>query len=142
MNKPDKTLQNLVDVISCGSGTPVGITITVHGTVLTGTLISDGEYATNVAAQIRKFHNFTDREQEGYDLLFNHLSERSEARREQFAAAVAANDPEADVEPGDFLHLRDGYTLTGDHLPKGDGAYWRVRLADVSAWALVSMGDR
>ncbi|MBB4702559.1 hypothetical protein [Sphaerisporangium siamense] len=144
MNDPDRALQALVTIIDRDPSRSIGLTLTVNGAVLTGVLVSVEEYANNVVQDIRHTYKFLDYDQEDYNTLFAQLGANAQKQREQREAAnwVAGGNGNLKLDLPEFLHLRDGFTLTGDRLPTGEGAWWRIRLADVTAWTPVSMGMR
>ncbi|GII05825.1 hypothetical protein [Planobispora takensis] len=113
MTKPDVALQSLVDVITHTQAS-ISITVTANGVPITGMLISAEEFATNVAQQIGRAHDFAAEDVKGFNLLFEHLGEAAR---------------------GEFLHLRDAHLITSAETPHGEGGWWRIRIADVGGWS-------
>ncbi|GIM66993.1 hypothetical protein [Planomonospora venezuelensis] len=117
MSKPDVALQTLVDVVT-HTQAGISITVTADGAPITGVLISAEEFATNVAQQISRAHDFTSEDVKGFNLLFEHLGEAAR---------------------GEFLHLRNAHLVTGAEVPREEGGWWRIRIADVSGWSCGQM---
>ncbi|WP_436759349.1 hypothetical protein [Streptosporangium sp. V21-05] len=141
MSQPDRTLQVLVDTVD-DIKTGISITLMVNGTLITGELISAEEFAGNVAQQINRAHNFTSPDTKGFDIIFEHMGQDATARREKAQADLLANDDSLDPEPAEFLHLRNAHPITGSTVPGGDGAWWRIRLADVGGWSCSQMSTQ
>ncbi|MBG0830103.1 hypothetical protein HS041_20250 [Planomonospora sp. ID67723] len=113
MSKSDVALQTLVDVVT-HTQADINITVTADGAPITGILISAEEFATNVAQQISRAHDFASEDVKGFNLLFEHLGEAAR---------------------GEFLHLRNAHLTTCAEALQGEGGWWRIRIADVSGWS-------
>ncbi len=112
----DPVLRELVRSINESGQAVVPVTLTVHGTVLRGSLISEARYFTDLAERTP---------------LMSALEPSSGLLGKDYVKSVEA-------ESGYFLHLRAA-SLAGDGTADGDGdgeSLWRVGVSDVDAWSL------
>ncbi len=129
----DPVLQALVFAVDTARG-QMSVTLAVNGAVITGILVSAEEYAATVVAQIRR-SRAGNGEGEGLEDFFTPVAEQARERRERHAAVLAGGSaPEPELPA--YLHLVDAFTVTGDHLPQGPGATWRIRVDDVGGWSV------
>lgn len=112
----DPVLVQLVHSVNESGQVAVPVTVTTHGTVLTGTLIAQGAYFA--------------------DLIRDHpvmgaLQPSSGLLGKEYAKEV-------DAEAGYYLHLRTAVIPDDtDHA----GGLWRISLAAVDAWTLRTAAD-
>jgi len=139
MANADKYLVSLVNVID-HINTGVMITITLNGSMFTGELVSVEEFAGGMAAHLREVQNLQDPDEQGFDALFSNLLDEAKSRREQYEAAKAAGNPDG-IPKAEFLHLKGALPVLGMGVPRGDGGWWRIRIADVDGWAFGRMGS-
>jgi hypothetical protein len=107
----DPVLEQLVHAVNESGQTPVPVTVSAHGTILTGALIAQDAYFTRLA--------------EGSPLL-GALQPASGLLGKEYAKEVSA-------EADHHLHIR----ATG---ADGEGL-WRISLNAVDAWALGVAGE-
>ncbi|OPG13644.1 hypothetical protein [Microbispora sp. GKU 823] len=141
MSTTDPVLRALVFAVDTAKG-QMGVTLAVNGAIITGLLVSPEEYADAVMTQIRRSRVEEIPEGEGLEVFFTGIAKRAEERRERYRAAALAGGLDSDSEPDlpEYLHLIDAFPVTGDRLPGGTGAIWRIRLADISGWTIAQIG--
>ncbi|HLH59001.1 MAG TPA: hypothetical protein VKV33_07605 [Streptosporangiaceae bacterium] len=104
----DPVFRALVRSINESGQAVVPVTLTVHGTVLRGSLVSEARYFTDLAERVP---------------MMSALEPSSGLLGKDYVKDVES-------ESGHFLHLR-AEGMDGD----GDGL-WRIAIADVDAWSL------
>ncbi|MBH5334693.1 hypothetical protein IHE55_07760 [Streptomyces pactum] len=114
MNAPDELLIDLINRTEIeGSGPRV--TVVAHGTVITGRITPQQEWAARIAERLRD----------------------SDPEAERFAEDFEREAAEPRAYPPVFLHLRDCLVLSGARaLPEPFGEVFRVSLQAVSAWGV------
>ncbi len=107
----DPVLQQLVRAVNESGQAAVPVTISVHGTVLTGNLIAQGRYLSELVEE---------------NPLMSALEPGTGLLGKEYAK-------EAEAESGHHLHVRAAGT-------RGDGetaeGLWRIGLGAVDGWAL------
>lgn len=106
----DPILQEVVRIVEQTNG-GISITLTVQGRVITGKLISAGEYIDGVHAQ---------------------LPSGSEIGK-QLGDYLASAKVRAEAAAAPFVHLQDARFFTEERLAE-PGVYWRGKLSDVSGF--------
>lgn len=122
----DWFLRSLVDLVD-GAGISFGVTLNVGGTVLTGQLISGGEYFRGFAAEFGDAAG---------DTPFGHSMREVLAKpAEQFEDV-----PEEHPLPA-FIHLKDArmFLGSGPAMPTSRGVWWRGRISEVQGFVLGSL---
>jgi hypothetical protein len=138
--EPDTILSYLISTLVNGTGVPLGVTLFVNGTVISGVLVSEREYLLTltqmVQAQARQM-----------------LGDLPEEELQMAESAFDFTDLTEDIYPedvDDFDHMEMIHTLTYLHLKDpiivspqpsvsfGDGTFplLRLRLSLVSGWML------
>ncbi|WP_327047274.1 hypothetical protein OG320_05115 [Microbispora sp. NBC_01189] len=141
MAQPDPLLEVLVDLTNDTETGEIGITVSAHGTLVTGTLVPSHVYARGVKDVLRTASNFTDPSQEGYDALFRHMEEQVRAKRDARQANVDAEDGE-EFTPPKYIHLKNAVAVFGTGIPEGANNWWRARLESIDTWAIGSMSNK
>jgi hypothetical protein len=124
---PDNIFSMLVHVANT-SDVEMGITLHVHGQMVTGRLISGATYWAESAAELRDSG-------QGPMQLIETMAESMEQVAEEYRQTYT--DSEAVVEDPSataFLHLRNAHTLGPQGPTPTDGALWRGRLASVDGF--------
>jgi hypothetical protein len=112
----DPVLVRLVNSVNESGQVAVPVTVTTHGTVLTGTLIAQDSYF----ADLIKAHTVMGALQPSSGLLGKEYAK------------------EVDAEAGYYLHLRTPAIPGGPDHAEG---LWRISLAAVDAWTLRTTAD-
>ena len=141
--EPDYILTYLVSALVNIGGAPLGVTLMVKGTIITGTLMSEREYLDTMTAMLQ-------------DQVRSALSELPSQEREMAESAFDLRDliedsyPDED-EDGDedddemptmdlvHLHLRNPMVLSPQPsigFSEGPMPVMRIRLAQVDGWML------
>lgn len=120
--KIDGFLQRLVNLASGEVNLEVGITLTVEGTLVTGTLISAQKYFKEFAANFSGA--FPGGDPEG-------------AIRQSFEA-IGEPRPGDGEFPRQFICLRNAYYVADSHHTPRGGMLWRGKLSSVSGFSLGS----
>ena len=107
----DPVLQQLVRAINESGQAAVPVTISVHGAVLTGNLIAQSRYFSELIT--------------GHPLM-SALEPNSGLLGKDYAK-------EAETESGHHLHLRIAGVRGGNEITQGP---WRISLESVDGWAL------
>ena len=137
-NQTDPTVPNRDTVLAAltattnQSGSSFTITLTVGGTLITGTLVADHVWMRRQAdlfGQSEGGKRFAD--------FFSHITELTQSR------ALAELEEDDSAEPI-YIHLLNAQTLAGNnaHYPDDGTGMWRGRLASVDGWSLGRLGDR
>lgn len=124
--QPDMVLAALVQVAE-DSGLEVGVTLTVSGAVVSGTLVGRREWANRAIVK--------------YDQLQDVLGPFKAGWDEQ-ALADAERTGDEDMPPyHTVIHLTEARHFIGDRLIPDGGAFWRGRLSEVSGWSFGVFGS-
>jgi hypothetical protein len=124
---PDNVFAMLVHVANT-SDVEMGITIHVHGQMITGRLISGATFWDECAADLREGGN-------GPQELIEAMAESMEQVAEQYRQTYVENGMGADESStAAFLHLRNAHTLGPQGPTPTDGALWRGRLASIDGF--------
>ena len=113
----------------------VGLTVSVNGTVVGGTLIGRMEYFHSLASHFAS-HDGTTAMGELFASSLHGIVDDAERRsQEELHARDGVSDHDPVVE---FLHLAEARYIAGSgFMPHGrHGVLWRCRVADVSGWSL------
>lgn len=116
---PDDFLGALVNIANDDPKVALGITLTVGGTVICGTLKGRRPWVAEMVDAYGEPASFAT----------------------QFGNLWAKQDAEEDVPEmptyAAFIHLVDAHILSGPSpIPSGAGLFWRGRLSEVSGWSL------
>jgi hypothetical protein len=133
---PDDTLRGLVDIVNGASGAELGITLFVHGIVVSGRLVSGEMYFDGVASSIRDAY-----QTENADALAEYFGFYAEEYRKLYAPADDASDDQSDEDASSephtaFVHLKDAKFWHSGGASVQQGAYWRGRLSSVDGYYL------
>lgn len=144
-NEPDFLLSYLVSSLVNLGGAPVGITLLIKGTVLSGTLMSEREYLDTLSNLMQ---------QQVRDALASLPKQDREMAEEAFDFRDLAEDfyPDDDEDDEDsgpeplvFLHLRNPMVISPQPVVSfGSGLFpvMRIRLSSIDGWMLgASMPD-
>ena len=137
-NEPDFLLSYLVSSLVNLGGAPVGITLMVKGTILSGTLMSEREYLDTISGLMQ---------QQVRDALSGMTPEDREMAEKAFDFRDMAEDfypeDEDDDKPGPeplyFLHLRNPLVISPQPVisfSSGVLPVMRIRLANIDGWML------
>ena len=124
---PDNVFSMLVHVANT-SDVEMGITLHVHGLMVTGRLISGATYWSESAAELRESGK-------GPTELTEAMAESMERVAEEYRQTYT--DSEAVAEHPSmtaFLHLRNAHTLGPQGPTPTDGTLWRGRLSSVDGF--------
>lgn len=113
----------------------VGLTVSVRGTVVGGTLISRVEYFRAVAAHFLSHDGTTEMSELFASSLHDIVDDAQRRSREELLARDGLSEHDPVVE---FLHFADARYIAGSgFMPHGrHGVLFRCRVADVSGWSL------
>lgn len=121
-NTNDSFLTTLVSTVNGGDLT-LGITLNVHGTVISGIMISAEEYIKGLG-----------------ETLKNSGSKIGQLLGDKFINELSQNfkvptDSEEEYIP-QLIHLKNAkfYTPNGGSIPNGEGVYWRGKLSSVDGF--------
>lgn len=125
----DGILLGLRDSAQSGSITGVGITLTIGGSVISGTLVGRNTWLDSM-------HN---------DLSTNHptIGKVTEVLRDTFRHDLSGDEAELSKLMDDdlFIHLVDAKYVTGmNALPSEGSLFWRGRIDRVEGWSLGALG--
>ena len=140
--EPDFILSYLISTLVNMGGAPVGITLLVNGTIISGTLIGEREYLARVSESLQT-------------QIRNALEMLSPEDRHMAEAAFDLRDLVEDIYPEDadeddeepmmgitplvHLHLQDPIVLSSQpavQFRSGPVPVMRIRLAQVDGWML------
>ncbi|MFG3422898.1 hypothetical protein ACGFZ2_29280, partial [Micromonospora sp. NPDC048063] len=114
-----------------GAGITLGITLTVRGVVVTGTLIGRDEWAEGMAELLKSAG-------ENGELLGSRILD-------VFRKLDLNRTRDENSEPYSYIHLKDARYVAGHGLLPSPGSrvpvYWRGRLSEVSGWSLGTLGE-
>ncbi len=124
---PDNVFSMLVHVANT-SDVEMGITLHVHGQMVTGRLISGNTYWSESAADLRASGK-------GPTELIEAMAESMERVAEEYRATYTDSETVAEhPSMTAFLHLRNAHTLGPQGPTPTDGALWRGRLSSVDGF--------
>lgn len=127
----DQVLQFLVAAINQSDASAgIDLTLTVGGTLVTGTLVSVPEWMRRLSATCAR-----STPESGLDVVFSEIADDAEAAR-------AANPD--DLDSVRHIHLADCVHYVGGEtrLPTDGRALWRGRLSQVDGWTFGRLGER
>ncbi|WP_405583930.1 hypothetical protein [Streptomyces sp. NBC_01092] len=147
---PDYALARLIDVVN-GSSLELGITVTVSGSTITGTLISNTKWF-DLQAESFKTAMKVEGDEIGLHSLFENWSRLTrEAQEEEAKVREAIEGVELpdrylraiDEEDSSvaFIHLADARIVHPQGFVPAEGAAWRGRLDEVSGWFLGTLSQ-
>jgi hypothetical protein len=125
---PDNVFELLVHVANT-TNVEMGITLHVHGQMITGRLISGATYWDEVAERLRSSG-------QGEEELIETLADSMEVVATQYRATYADEVVDEDLPMTAFIHLRDARTFGPSGPTPTDGALWRGRLSSVDGFSL------
>jgi hypothetical protein len=106
------------------TGMEMGLTVTVPGAIVTGTLIGRD-------AWLRQFVQDTEH---------NSMGKQIGEALQRYYEELDLNQS-ADIKVWDYLHLRDAYYVGPRRIPdQPPGFLWRARIFDISSWTLGRLG--
>jgi len=113
----------------------VGLTVSVNGTVVGGTLIGRMEYFHALASHFASHDGTTEMGELFASSLHGIVDDAERRSHEELRARDGMSEHDPVVE---FLHLADARYIAGSgFMPHGrHGVLWRCRVADVSGWSL------
>ena len=124
---PDNVFSMLVHVANT-SDVEMGITLHIHGLMVTGRLVSGATYWSESAAKLRESGQGPT---ELVETMAESMERVAEGYRETYTDSEAvAEDPSLTA----FLHLRNAHTLGPQGPTPTDGALWRGRLSSVDGF--------
>lgn len=141
----DPQLESLVAIFhQLSDEAEMGITVNVHGTILSGNLRSATAWNKHQAAALRQAEvdpeSQTPREA-GIFSIFQDWAKLTQKDREEIKAAHKAN-PDYERPDMNYLHLSEAVVMQGPAPWPDNGTWWRVRLSDVSAWSIGRFAPR
>lgn len=141
--EPDLILSYLVSSLVNMGGAPLGVTLMIGGTVITGTLMSEREYLDTLSGMLQSqvrdaLAALPENEREAAESAFD-LRDLTE----DFYPDVEADDDDDDdeVPATDLMHLHLGNPLVISPQPaisfaQGPLPVMRIRLANIDGWML------
>jgi hypothetical protein len=124
---PDNVFAMLIHVANT-SDVEMGITLHVHGQMITGRLISGATFWTECAEELRSGG-------QGPTELLEAMAESMEHVAEGYRRTYAGDGIDSDnPSKSAFVHLRNAHTLGPQGPTPTDGAFWRGRLAAVDGF--------
>ncbi|HDO1312961.1 gas vesicle accessory protein GvpU [Aeromonas veronii] len=118
----DSDLEMLVNIVNASSGASIGITLNVNGSLITGYLISGKEYYDYLAAELGK------QSENAFAMALSDGMNR-------ISEVYGDNNRLAEMRTA-FIHLKNARQVMGKEFIPNNGAYWRVKLCDVSGYTL------
>jgi hypothetical protein len=133
----DPGLDTLVDIAN-RSHVPLGITLFVHGLVITGEMISQREYFAEQVETVARLL-----EPAGVDVGTAEGRTAGAARPPSEGGRREEDAPLEEPGEPEFVHLRNARLLTGGAIvPKGGpGFLWRGRVLAVDGYSVTVTGD-
>jgi hypothetical protein len=149
--EPDFVLSYLVSALVNLAGAPLGITLLVKGTILTGTLVSEREYLTILSdmlqSQIRRTLSGLSEEER---TIAESAFDLTDLMEDFYPDLGADKDDEDDEDDDDFdnmvginpiyhLHLKDPIILSPQPaITFSDGVFpvMRIRIANIDGWMM------
>jgi len=127
----DRTLDLVL--LAAERGGHVPLTVTVNGSVVSGTLIGTVEYYRALADQLADATGRTEMDEQFADTFRNVVDDGQRRVREELGAEESGQG-----RPLEFLHFAEARYISGSgFLPHGrHGVLWRCRVADVNGWSL------
>lgn len=127
----DRTLDLVL--LAAERGVRVPLTVSVNGSVVSGTLVGTVDYYRALADQLADDSGRTEMDEEFAD-AFRQIVDDGQQRVRQELGAEAAGEG----RPLEFLHFAEARYISGSgFLPHGrHGVLWRCRVADVNGWSL------
>lgn len=143
---PDMALQMLVDIINrLGDILSIGITILVHGQVVTGEAVSGRAFFEGIAHRVKLP---VSGDNEATAVMRDGLAKGFEALRDSYPTFLRDESDDNDEERGSlktitYLHLKNAYVFLAAEgaatIPTDDGLWLRVRLSTVGGFAMGTM---
>jgi len=124
---PDNVFSMLVHVANT-SDVEMGMTLHVHGQMITGRLISGATYWSESAAELRETGKGP---MELLETMAESMDRVAEEYRETYTDSEAVAERPSMTA---FLHLRNAHTLGPQGPTPTDGALWRGRLSSVDGF--------
>jgi hypothetical protein len=130
--RQDWFLQSLVDLVN-RTGVPIGITLTVGGTQVSGHLSSGKAYFEGFASV------FTQSFQQSAPEFATAMNEVFQGYGQIYEDDKKSEQPK---EPPNYIHLKNVHIFTGPNapIPKDDGSWWRGRISEVEGFILGTLG--
>lgn len=112
----------------------VGLTVSVNGTVVSGTLIGMLAYFRALADQLSSSNGYTEMDERFADSFRTVIDDAQQT----VDAEQREREPAEAEDVVEFLHLANARYVSGSgFLPHGRvGVLWRCRVADVDGWSL------
>lgn len=137
---PDLALQSLVDMIDAfGDVLSVGITLLVHGQIVTGEAVSGRTFFEGLA---RNLQAPVTGDNEMAAIVRNKFTERFRTFGDTYPTFPPGDDsdePRRSLKMTTYVHLRNAYVFVGDQgvtIPTKDGLWLRVRLSAVDGFTM------
>lgn len=145
--EPDTVLANVITAMVNMMGMPIGITLFVKGTVISGTLVSEQEYLEKLTEvfQSAAKQSISPNNKEESEIIEEIFDFTKLGDNNLFVADEDTDDDEIDSEPEDtplyirYLHIRDFSILTPNPpLSFGSSSFpiLRLRLTAIDGWML------
>lgn len=144
--EPDFVLSYLVSALVNLAGAPLGITLLVKGTILTGTLVSEREYLTVLSdmlqSQIRRTMSGLSEEERN---IAESAFDLTDLLEDFYPDEGEDEDEEGDLEsmigvnPIYHLHLKDPIIISPQpSITFSDGVFpvMRIRIANIDGWMM------
>lgn len=145
--EPDFLLADLISGLVNKTGMPLGITLFMHGTVITGTLVSEKEYLSTLSKTFirqakRGMESPSEADIKAVEELFDFRSLKEDVDIEEIAGKDEEELEEMDIPLIRHLHLKDpmiivpqpSITFGASPMPM-----MRIRLAAVDSWMVGKM---
>lgn len=114
----DFALENLVKIVN--AGLTLGITLTVHGNIVTGNMVSGKEYMESVVN------------------TFKDINEHGEALASIYRSYSSIYDGEDETGPVEFVHLKDAVIFQGTI--RHNVGLWRGKINTVDGYSFGYLG--
>lgn len=139
---PDHFLEGLATLVNeLGDTLSFGVTLMVHGKIVTGDVVGGRQYFAGVA---NAMSTPVSGENEGVSVVRNALTKHLETLRDAYPnfTADAEGDREGSPIKTTYLHLKDAYVMVGDlgrTIPTDNGLWLRLRLSSIDGFCLGSL---
>lgn len=112
-----------------------GVTLQVSGVLVSGILISTGDYLKRFGAAFRDGAAKDEKSAKAGEVIFNQLVEAADQRQHK----IDADTESEKLTPLDFIHLADARLYATQSAWPAEFPFWRGRLASVDGWMFGQM---
>jgi hypothetical protein len=126
----DPELLRLVMFINALDGTEIGITLHVHGTIVSGLLISNARFYRLLVK------SFADRSTESGDSFESFAKFYQFTLNDVEKELDSVRDKERQLEPPRHIHLRHAQTYVTSGAAPFTAPLWRGRLSAIDGWSI------